>query len=168
MPKAKELPPVELLRELFDYNPETGELRWKVRLANCVEIGDIAGCYASRGYVCLTINGVNYKQHRIIYSLYHGEVLQPHEVIDHINRDTGDNRIANLRRVTQCENNLNRGEMKNNRSGKRGVTWCEARKKWRVRLCLGGKRHHLGEFDCLDDAISARLAAEKNLPFELS
>ena len=100
------------IRDVLDYDPETGVLTWKVNHRR-VRAGSIAGWLDSSGYRYVGVEGSKFKAHRIAWFLYHGE--QPPEMIDHINRDRADNRIANLRSVTRSQNMLNQG--------KSGVTW---------------------------------------------
>lgn len=74
--------------------------------------------------------------------------------IDHINRNTLDNRKSNLRIVTKFENNLNKG---NNTSGCVGVTWDKSKQKWQVTI----KKKYIGRFDDFKEAVNARKQAEK-------
>lgn len=72
-------------------------------------------------------------------------------VVDHINHDTLDNMISNLRVVTQSTNMLNPDPVKRNYKNVAGVTWYENKKKWRARV--GSK--HLGYFEEYTDAVNA-------------
>lgn len=74
--------------------------------------------------------------------------------IDHINRNTLDNRKSNLRIVTKFENNLNKG---NNTSGCVGVTWDRSKQKWQVTI----KKKYIGRFYNFEEAVNARKQAEK-------
>ncbi|OGN96974.1 MAG: hypothetical protein A2Z77_00560 [Chloroflexi bacterium RBG_13_51_36] len=80
---------------------------------------------------------------------------------DHINRNKIDNRRSNLRPATHAENNRNVGLRCDNTSGFRGVYWYRWYSKWLAYISVNGKRIHLGYFDDLQDAISARLSAEE-------
>ncbi len=75
--------------------------------------------------------------------------------VDHINRDVMDNRRENLRYVTSSQNGMNRGMMKSNTSGYRGVTWDKKTEKWRARIGLNGKQIWLGYFDDIEEAATA-------------
>lgn len=74
--------------------------------------------------------------------------------IDHINGDKLDNRKKNLRVATRSQNSMNR-------KGVKGYSWRKETKKWRVYICINYKTIHLGCFDKKQDAISARIKAEK-------
>jgi hypothetical protein len=129
------------MKELFDYRE--GNLIWKVRKANIINIGDIAGYIKDNGYRYIRIDGKNYRAHRLIY-LYHYGYL-PNE-IDHIDRNRSNNRIDNLRPATQSENKRNRGSYKNSSSCYKGVSWCKSLCKWQASIYVNGKAKHLGYF----------------------
>lgn len=78
-------------------------------------------------------------------------------VVDHIDRNTLNNRLSNLRVVDKSTNNKNRGVLNpnNKTSGFRGVTWHKRRNKWMAKVEINGKRHFVGYFKELDDAVKA-------------
>jgi len=63
---------------------------------------------------------------------------------DHINRNTLDNRIENLRPCERGDNQANRGKDKRNTSGYKGVSWSKSNGKWQAQTSVGGKHIHLG------------------------
>jgi hypothetical protein len=82
--------------------------------------------------------------------------------VDHINRDSLDNRAFNLRLCTVSQNAMNRKKHLTNISGAKGVGWKKQIGKWRARIEHNGKQYHLGYYDSFDDAVKARVeAAEK-------
>jgi hypothetical protein len=96
------------------------------------------------GYACRRSNdGKIELMHRIITDAPKGMY------VDHINRNTLDNRRCNLRIVTNSEN-LSRSVPK---SGVKGVSWHSQVKKWRARIFINGHEKHLGLFDNKKDAM---------------
>jgi hypothetical protein len=77
------------------------------------------------------------KVHRLIYELHTGKKIQNGFVIDHINGDTLDNRIENLRCVIKRENNKNTKVYSNNTTGQMGITMDKNR--FRARIWDNGK-----------------------------
>ncbi|MCC7212521.1 MAG: HNH endonuclease [Candidatus Brocadia sp.] len=82
--------------------------------------------------------------------------------VDHINRNTLDNRKSNLRIVTRSQNLKNRDKNKNNKSGKKGVCLIENGRKCRVQIRVNGKKIHLGIFpiEQIEQAANAYRKAE--------
>ena len=159
--KLQEMPPVELLRERLDYNPETGELRWKTHRWSR-RVGTIATYTTRAGYHYLNINGSNYCAHRIIWGLHTGEDLPQGMVIDHINHDPGDNRLVNLRLVSYSENTYNTTQNNNLTPdiSRKGLTRAGG-DRWRVQISVGGKKIYCGTYDTISEAIAARKKAEE-------
>ena len=81
--------------------------------------------------------------------------------VDHINHNVYDNRKSNLRIVTTAQNEMNKGNRKDNTSGCKGVNWDKRHNKWHVRLSYNKVRMDLGYFDDFDKAVSVRKEAEK-------
>lgn len=84
-------------------------------------------------------------------------------LIDHINRNTLDNRKSNLRLANKSENGFNGKIRKNNTSGVMGVTWKYDKQKWKAYVTPNGKQIHLGYFDDFANAARARLTYEANV-----
>ena len=114
------------------------------------------------GYRVGAIWGRQYKAHRVIWAMARG--YWPNQ-IDHINHNRSDNRIVNLRSVTQQENGRNQSLASDNTSGRVGVRWFKAAKKWRAQIVVDGEGKWLGDFDDIKEAISARKEAEKKYGF---
>lgn len=76
--------------------------------------------------------------------------------VDHINRNTLDNRIANLRFVTHQQNQCNQPEQCNNTSGATGVSFYPPRGKYRARIKIAQRDIHLGYFRTFEEAVMAR------------
>jgi acetylornithine deacetylase/succinyl-diaminopimelate desuccinylase-like protein len=144
------LPPLEELKKALFYNPDTGLFIRKHKVGT----KKFLKAKNHRGYVCVGFKNKTYYGHRLAYYMHYG--VDPMEkVIDHINHDISDNRIKNLRLVTQKRNSLNRDASKT-QSGIVGVTWDAKMQKWLARLTIG-----LGSFEDVEEAKAARVAAEK-------
>ncbi len=145
------------LKELLDYNPDTGIFIWKVK-STYKKIGDIAGYEAQDGYVRIKIKSIYYTAHKLAWIYSYNE--NP-ELIDHINLKKNDNRICNLRKATKSQNQYNKAIQKNNTSGIKGVNWnCNA-KKWMAITTINGKNKNLGYFD--DIALAEKTVIEARL-----
>ena len=105
--RMKPLPSQNELLRLFDYDPLTGILRWRVRphAHSGRREGDEAGNLVVLGYRVVTIDYEIYKVHRVIWKMMTGEDA---DTVDHIDRDKVNNRLANLRDATPSEQNYNR------------------------------------------------------------
>ena len=148
----------ERVREVLDYDPETGIFTRKVRLAHRHQVGDVAGQKHTKGYVLIGVDSELYYAHRLAWLHYYG--YWPIDQIDHINRDKADNRISNLRDVTNAENHRNRSANSNNKSGHLGVYWVKRTGRWEAAITVNWVKIPLGQYDQLEDAIAARKAAE--------
>lgn len=143
----------QILKENLSYNSDSGLFTWLKSTHNQVKIGDVAGT-VRKGYICIRIKGKDYAAHRLAWVYVYGEL--PYNDIDHINHNTSDNRIVNLRIVNKKENQHNASIRKDNTSGFTGVTWHKVANKWMAQICIDGTRKNLGYFTNLNDAISAR------------
>jgi len=76
--------------------------------------------------------------------------------VDHINLNTLDNRMCNLRIVTHQQNQCNQPVQKNNTSGVSGVSYYPPRKKYRARIKIGQHEIHLGYYEVFEQAVQAR------------
>ncbi len=146
------------IKEIFDYDAETGVLRWKIKPGIRAKSGAATGSPGSHGYLQSVFCGKDYLTHRLIFAWFHER--WPKDQIDHINGIRADNRIANLREVTHGENHKNQRIYKNNKSGCSGVCWDKRDNKWQAKINVDNKQIYLGLFISLPDAIKARKAAE--------
>lgn len=88
--------------------------------------------------------------------------------VDHINHDKLDNRLSNLRICTASHNQMNAKLSQNNTSGVTGVSYQKHRDTWFAYIWLNKKRICLGNYKDINDAISARKAAETKYYGEFS
>jgi hypothetical protein len=87
------------LKQILDYDQNTGVFRWATRKCQRKRAGEIAGSVSNKGYVMIGIDYKKYSAHRLAWLYVHGD--WPAGEIDHINRDRTDNRISNLRVATR-------------------------------------------------------------------
>lgn len=149
------------VQSIFDYDPEVGILKWKKPPLSYIQIGEEAGSNTGDGYRRVSIKNRRYKTHRIIWLYTYG--YMPEHNIDHINRNKLDNRLSNLREVSQVCNMRNVVRYKTNKSGVKGVCFCKTTNKWMSYIGIKKKDYYLGSYSDFDDAVCARLAAEQCL-----
>jgi len=142
------------LKELLDYNPDTGGFIWRVYRSRMAKAGAPAGTKNDLGYVRIIVCGKQYAAHRLAWLYTHGQ--WPTSEIDHINQNKADNRIANLRQVTRSENCQNKSD-----ATLPGITWHKPTAKWQARIKINQKLIHLGVFQNVEDAKAARKQAEQ-------
>lgn len=143
---GKKLPPRDELLRLFEY--DNGNLIW--RIGRCA--GQVAGCKMNdrAEYRVVIIGSERYFLHRLIWAYHYGDIPSG-VVMDHINNDSGDNRLENLQLATVQENSRKKKMRSDNRTGRKGVTR-HASGKYQVLAKINGKLTHLGMFVDLDEA----------------
>lgn len=170
--KVKEYPPQTYLRECFDYNPDTGSLTWRARPRehfatdsawkqwNSMRPGT-SPPYLTHGYLGVNFSSGShkgqYRQHRIIWVWVTGE--NPHDDIDHIDRDRTNNRWSNLRIASRAQNNHNGKLYRRNSSGYRGVAPIANSTRFTAQITMQRKKLHLGCFATPEEAHAAYCAA---------
>lgn len=122
--KLLALPPQSELREAFTY--EDGVL---------LRRGKPTGRKNTSGRLQISYKQKRYISARLIWAYHHGD---PGDLeVDHIDGDSGNDRIENLRLATHTQNQWNRP--------KKGVHWDEHNKVWVAQLSFNGKQHKLGQ-----------------------
>jgi hypothetical protein len=147
--------PHQALHNLFFYDVKTGCLHHtgknslgqaRKTIRGLGAIGEKAGCFSLCG-------GVNYlhvsvthakkthqlKAHRVIWFMMSGEDTTLE--IDHINRDSTDNRFENLRKASRSQNDRNQGLRKDNKSGIVGVCYIAMQSRWMVQIQHEGLKY---------------------------
>ena len=140
----------EKLRTWLLYEPDTGEWYWRVKMSNRIKAGMEAGTIRSDGYRRILINGCHHYSGQLAFLYMTGE--WPEDQVDHENRIRSDDRWDNLREANWSQNMANRNMPSHNTSGFTGISWRKASNKWEARV----NNVHLGLFDDIDEAISAR------------
>ncbi|MCY1340613.1 HNH endonuclease [compost metagenome] len=173
--QLKSRPSATRVRDLLSYDAETGIFSWRPRPVsefssarqfktwNKRYAGKKAGKQSSGGYLQIRFDGQAHAAHRMAWLVTYGD--WPVNDIDHINGIRLDNRIANLRDVTRSENMKNVAIAKHNTSGVMGVSWMAHIERWQAYIRVDGRRINLGYYKAIDEAASARKAAEVRYGF---
>lgn len=162
----QELPTSARVRELLDYDPQTGAFTRKVRTAQRHQTGSRADFLITTGikvgYRRVSIDSQRFLAHRVAWLYVHGD--WPAHQIDHLNCDRGDNRIANLRDVPHAVNMQNRRTPRtDNVNDCLGVVFMRSNGKWRARIQLAGKGRHIGVYETKEAAHAAYVNAKRQL-----
>lgn len=151
----------ERLRELLDYDRETGVFTWTAAAHSVRQHGEVAGC-AKGARVLIGVCGRQYFAHRL--AVLHVTGSWPTAHVDHRSGEPSDNRWTNLRDVSPSVNAQNqRRAHKGSVSRFLGVYWRKDRKKWQATITVNGQKTHLGLFEREEDAGAAYLEAKRRL-----
>jgi len=152
----------ERVREVLDYNPDTGIFTWKVNISN-LKAGRVTGCPTGPGgHLAIRVSKTLYLAHRLAFLIMTGE--WPRGEVDHINGCGSDNRWGNLRDGDRHQNMQNRrGPRKGSKSGILGATWDARYGKWVARIHVDGRSKHLGYFSTPEEAGAVYLDAKRVL-----
>lgn len=145
------------LKELLKYDIKTGVFIWLKSRGGTAKIGTVAGHKNKNRYIKINIDRHLEYAHRLAWLYCHNE--WPPLNIDHINGDPSDNRISNLRVVSQAINMLNRSVSKNNVLGKIGVIADKRSGLFLSRVRISGQILNLGYYKTKEEAHAARIAA---------
>jgi len=145
----------EKIKSVLEYNPETGVFIWINSHRNHrhkigIRAGSILKGRNGRRYEKIGIEYKIYSSHRLAWMYMFG--TQPEE-IDHVNGDSLDNRILNLRAVTHCQNLRNHGRKIRKNGLPAGVS--TSGRFFRARITAFRKMHYLGTFRSVEDASEA-------------
>jgi hypothetical protein len=145
------------LKELLDYDPETGEFIRKTRRYK-YQIGEKAGTLNPRGYLVIGVDGKRYMAHRLAFLWMEGYF--PEHDVDHIDRNRANNRWLNLRESSRSCNMMNCNVHCDSTSLVTGVGLNNRKNRWVARICILGKTFNLGTFKNKQEAVVARWHAE--------
>lgn len=164
------LPDKEYLWKVLDYDPDTGLFTWKAKPLSAFKTPRASSTWNTRfagkpamtvrdgnGYLKGRIDYIAYAAHRLAWRMMTGDIPMQ---IDHINGVRDDNRLINLRSVSASENRKNMRISKYNRSGISGVT-DHGDGRWSAKITINNQPIWLGLHKTKDEAIAARIAAER-------
>lgn len=145
------------LRELLQYNAETGIFRWRATGRGRKPPHEPAGSKHVEGYLTIRIDGRSYLCHRLAWLYAYGR--WPFDQLDHINGIRTDNRLSNLRECSNLENCQNVRAHRDSSSRYVGVSRTK-NGRWVAHICTAGTVRHIGTFDS-EAAAAAAYATEK-------
>jgi len=113
--------------------------------------------------IALCKNGIlkRFKLHRLLVQHFKPDEWKPELVIDHINRNSLDNRLDNLRCVSHSANSQNQGIRKTNTSGIKNISYRKTENKWVYKKLINGKKIYK-RFKTKEEAIKFKEEYEKN------
>lgn len=153
-------------------------LRWARNASNNrMKVGTPAGSYgegrrSADGYYTVKVGYEIYRNHRIVWEMHNGPIPDG-MFVDHIDGNTSNNHIDNLRVVTNQSNCYNQGKRTNNSSGVNGVNFSDngcGKFYWSAQWNENGKRQKVnfavdtyGDSEAKRMAVEARKAAEERI-----
>lgn len=160
---AKQILTAERLREVLNYNPETGAFTRRWIVGSSVKVGVQAGAIEPSGYRKIVVDEGKHFAHRLAW--LHVTGAWPEHCIDHINGIKSDNRFVNLRDVQHAINVQNRRKVKTgSSSGILGVSPTgRVANPWRAVIGLNGSKFCLGSFPTQELAYAAYIEAKRRL-----
>lgn len=136
----------ERIKELFYY--KDGFLYWNISKPG-VKKGRQAGSGLHTRYLQVMVDRRNYTVHRLIAILHYGDF---NSYVDHIDGNSHNNKIENLRIVTPEQNSWNAKKNSRNKTGVKGVSFIKAKQKYQATIRINGKNKNLGQFSSLEEA----------------
>lgn len=150
---SRKRPSLERLKVVLHYDHETGVFRRLLGVRGHAA-GEVAGSINNLGYVQIKLDGSLFGAHRLAWLYVHG--VWPAALIDHIDRDRANNRIANLREVTPSQNAQNSGAHRDSSSAFKGVS-LHKKGRWRAEITHDGTTKFLGVYPSEQEAAQAYL-----------
>lgn len=159
----QELLTAERAREIFSYDPMTGQVRRRITLGRRMKAGALVGSPSSSGYLQLGYEYKKFQLHRVIWLYVYG--TWPTHFIDHINGVRDDNRLANLREADDAQNAANSAP-KYGRPFKGVIR--HSRRRWTAQIHHAGQNIYLGSFKSPEDASAAYASKARELKGEFA
>lgn len=152
--KAKALAPITLarLRQVLDYDPDTGIFRWRIRPGFRFKPGDVAGTL-ERGYRVIRIDNRGYRASNLAWLYCYGE--WPSQNVSYRDGNPLNVRLDNLVEVSNTRLRFDRKSNKSNVSGIKGVTFDRAKGRWLARIGVEGEVYYLGSYETKEAAAAA-------------
>lgn len=143
---------------VISYDSNTGDIFRKLKDGTSIRIEnskrtDRWGC----SYYLVSVCNKKFMVHRIAWLLHYGE--WPDGQVDHVDGDGLNNKISNLRCVSNQLNAMNQKMRSDNSSGFVGVRKHGLVDRWQARVVQNGSEIYLGLFKTKEEAIEARRIA---------
>lgn len=153
--KAKPLPPLNVLEHLFQIDKASPSgLIWLNPTNSKQKPMSIARHKRKNQYWYVSVNYAQVLVHRIVYYLHHKINIDEY-MIDHIDQDSTNNNIDNLRIANHQQQQCNKKGKQNSTSKYKGVSWCKVLSKWKASICVNCKRMHIGYYETEKEAALA-------------
>lgn len=154
------------MRESFDVFPSDGKLVWKCPPHNHPDLlGIEAGCVRpnrnGKKYCHIKKNRVGLKRGRLIFLWVHGHWPEP--CVDHIDGDSTNDRISNLREATVLQNAWNHKTRARRIALPMGVRRINGSGRYEARIAQNKRMLHLGSFETPQEAEKIYQAKRKEL-----
>ena len=146
------------LHKAFIYDPASGAFLHRANGVHKTAMANAASKNKITGYMTLRFDGGNVYAHRMAWVYLYGEYP---DRIDHINGDRADNRIANLRSVTQSGNLQNLTNRPQRSNPYLGVSQCKKTGRFEAYIQIQGRKKSLGRHATPEEAHQAYLSAKK-------
>jgi len=143
---------IDVLKKNYEY--KDGEL-FRKTTAGGQKIGSLVGWITTcnkKQYRKMNVGKKTIYVHQAIFMLHHGYLPK---YIDHIDGNSLNNKIENLRQATQSQNLANSGKRSINTSGYKGVSYRKDTQKWIAQITVNRKHISLG---CYKSPQEAHLA----------
>lgn len=113
------------------YDKETGLFTWTTEKYK--RKGEVAGSYDRKGYCKLKLNYKHFQAHRLAYFLSFGLEYQGYE-IDHIDGNTSNNKLSNLRLASSSQNATNKKLNSNSKTKVKNVYFDNKKNRFVARI----------------------------------
>lgn len=150
----------EIAKMIWDYDPITGIVRWKVSPRERVYPGNVAGVVGVHGYRILCFKRKKYKVSRIAWLIMTGS--WPIEEVDHIDCNRSNDIWKNLRLANSGQNKCNMRTRKDNALGIKGVCLDKRTGLFHAYICRKGRRKNLGGYATPQEAKLVYDSAAEN------
>lgn len=137
---------LEQLKNELDYNPITGEFKWKYPKQGRARKDNSS-------YTSLVFMNKKYRKGRLAWFLFYGEYPSKDKIIHNKNGNHNDYRIVNLELVNSSE--LQRKIKPASTEKLTGAYFSKDIKKWKSSICIHNKVIHLGYFPTAIEAHQA-------------